>query len=430
MVFPKEDISVDLRRVLFEIAYALDAVGIDEIYHGHRVAYIAYRCAQKLNWSDEKAQFAYALGLIHDCGVSELKERQDLLSQLVPNNTSVHCIKGYELLKACRPLAAMATPILYHHTWWRDLAELNSVSRSDKQFASLIFLADRLDSFRANSDLDSYGNLTPQCKRDIAADLQANQGIMFETTQVSAMLELIECDDFWFSMEPRYIEALSDGFSHLPFFSVRIGLDESIEVAELFGKIVDAKSSFTYQHSLHVAQLAEFLGVQLGYSTHTTRMLYLAGLIHDIGKLNTPSRILHKPGKLTDEEYTCIKRHATDSRYVLQSMFANSKIIHWAANHHERLDGSGYPLGLLAKDLDEPSRLIAVMDVFQALTQSRPYRAGLSLEKAIAIIAELVEQDKLDAEVFACLVANAEECYRISTGQINVEPLLACNGSM
>lgn len=430
MVFAKQEISVDLRRVLFEIAYALDAVGVDEIYHGHRVAYIAHRCAQQLNWSNEKAQFVFSLGLVHDCGVSDLNERKGLLSQLVPSDTNHHCIRGYELLSACQPLSSMATPILYHHTWWQDLKPLAGVSEEDKQLASLVFLADRLDNLRANANLDYYGNLSHQCKRNIAEELKANCDVMFETTQVNAMLELIECDDFWFSMEPRYIESLAEHFSYLPFFSLRIGLDESIEVAELFGKIVDAKSAFTYQHSLHVAQLAEYLGSQLGYPAYTTRMLYFAGLIHDIGKLKTPNRVLHKPGTLTDEEYICIKRHATDSRHVLQRIFANTEIIQWASNHHERLDGSGYPLGLDADELDEPSRLIAITDVFQALTQSRPYRAGLSLEKAIAIIRELVEQGKLDAELFRCLVANGEECYRISTGQTHVEPLLVCNGSL
>jgi HD-GYP domain-containing protein (c-di-GMP phosphodiesterase class II) len=98
-------------------------------------------------------------------------------------------------------------------------------------------------------------------------------------------------------------------------------------------------------------------------------------------------------------------------------MFKDSLVIDWAANHHERLDGSGYPLGLTAKQLDGPSRLVAVTDVFQALTQSRPYRAGLSLEKSLSILEELVDDGKLDRQVFECISANREVCYRISTGR-------------
>lgn len=425
MKLPEDDVNVDLRRVLFEIAYALDAVGVDDIYHGHRVAYIAYRCAQQLGWSEERAQTVFSLGLIHDCGVSETAESTELLGNFVPRSTESHCVKGYELLNACRYLSDFALPILYHHTWWQELSQLDLVSEENKQYAALVFLSDRLDYLRSQASLDLFGNVTETGKQSILAELTANAGSMFEPNQVERMSELIVCDDFWFSMEARYIESLSNSFSHMPFFTSEIGLEGSIEVAELFAQIVDAKSSFTYQHSLHVAQLTEFIARKQGYSDKTSRTLYLAGLIHDIGKLKTPSFILHKPGALTDEEYACIKRHATDSRHALQSMFTNSKVIEWASNHHERLDGSGYPLGLTAEDLDEPSRLVAVADVFQALTQSRPYRAGLPLDSAIRIIEDLVDNGKLDKQVFCCLVANADECYRISIGHHLEEPAVA-----
>ncbi|MEZ8099160.1 HD-GYP domain-containing protein [Vibrio bivalvicida] len=422
MKVPIDDVSVDLRRVLFEIAYALDAVGVDDIYHGHRVAYIAYRCAQRMGWSEERCQVIFSLGLIHDCGVSESAEIGELLTALAPKNTRKHCVKGYELLKACRPLSELATPILLHHTWWQELKVMHSVSEDIKQYATLLFLADRVDYLHGNYGLDCYGNISKESTHSIVGELQANSGSMFEPTQVRFMSELIHCDDFWFSMEARYIESLSYTFE--PLYRNPIGLDESIEVAELFAQIVDAKSSFTYQHSLHVAQLAEFFAHKLGYSERARKMLYLAGLIHDIGKLKTPSAILHKPAQLSNEEYACIKRHATDSRHAIQRMFTNQQIVEWVSNHHERLDGSGYPLGLDASRLDEPSRLIAITDVFQALTQSRPYRKGLPLGEAVAILKKMVICNQLDRKIFKCLVDNAEECYRISTGQESEKPVL------
>ncbi|MFM2587895.1 HD domain-containing phosphohydrolase [Vibrio sp. TBV020] len=424
MELPKTDLSVDLRRVLFEIAYALDAVGFDDTYHGHRVAYIAYRCAQQMGWSEQRAQKAFSLGLIHDCGVSDTKEIDGLLTTFAPKNTKDHCIKGYQLLKACQPLSEFATPILYHHTWWKELSSLDELSEEDKQFAALVFIADRVDYLHGCYPLDSYGNITQANKINLEGELVANSGTMFDPRQVTGMVELIQCDDFWFSMDSRYIETLACQFSSLPFGVHRTGLEQSIEVAELFANIVDAKSSFTYQHSKHVAELAEFLAQKLGYDCRTQRMLYLAGLIHDIGKLKTPNSILHKPSALTDEEYCCIKRHATDSRHALQNMFADSLIIQWAANHHERLDGSGYPLGLNASQLDGPSRLVAVADVFQALTQSRPYREGLSLECTLDIIQELVETGKLDRLVFECLLDYQTTCYQISTGRKQHQPAL------
>ena len=166
--------------------------------------------------------------------------------------------------------------------------------------------------------------------------------------------------------------------------------------------MVDTKSSFTFKHSLKVGQLSEYLAKQLGYSYTTQRKLYLAGLVHDIGKLQTPSDILHKPDLLTDEEYCCIKRHATDTRFALQELFSSPQICECASNHHERLDGSGYPMSKTAEELDQPSRIVVVVDVFQALTQSCQYRKGMTLEESMEILTEHVENHKLDREVFEC----------------------------
>ena len=196
-----------------------------------------------------------------------------------------------------------------------------------------------------------------------------------------------------------------------------MGLENSISVAELFAEIVDTKSPFTCQHSRKVARLSAFIGKKLGFSAKAQRMLYLAGLVHDIGKLKTPSVVLHKPTDLTKQEYACIKRHATDTRHTLMNIFQSSQIVEWAANHHERLDGSGYPLGKSANDIDLPSRIIAIGDVFQALTQSRPYRQGLTINEALQIIRALVEDGKLDQLVFDCLQENSQECYFISTAE-------------
>tara|TARA_Y100001956_G_scaffold81064_1_gene97657 strand:+ start:215 stop:1492 length:1278 start_codon:yes stop_codon:yes gene_type:complete len=411
-----DHVSIDLRQVLFEMACALDAVGVDDIHHGHRVAYIAYSCAQRMGWSEEKAQIVFSLGLIHDCGVAQANERSALLESMVPKDTISHCMKGYELLRACPPLASLALPILHHHTWWCDLATATGISDEDKQFAALLFISDRVDYLHANYCPDSYGNVTQSSRGVISQELLSNASIMFEPNQVQHMVELLDSDDFWFSMDSRYIENLAYRFEAVPFFSTHLALEETIAVAELFAQVVDAKSSFTFEHSRNVAKLTEFLGYQLGYSNRVQRMLYLAGLVHDIGKLKTPVDILHKPSLLTEEEYVCIRRHATDTRHALIKMFRCQEVIDWASNHHERLDGSGYPLGKMADQLDQPSRIVAVADVFQALTQSRPYRKGLDLNKAMSILQDLVDDYKLDATVFHCLKTHSIQCYDISIG--------------
>ncbi|NAW59854.1 MULTISPECIES: HD-GYP domain-containing protein [unclassified Vibrio] len=417
MDFLRDEVSIDLRRVLFGIADSLDAVGINDAYHGHRVGYIAYRCAKRMGWDEEQAQLAFYLGLIHDCGVTQPEEMTPLLSELLPRDTHSHCRKGYELLSSCHPLSGFSVPVLHHHTWWQDLSHLDALTEVEKQLAALAFISDRLDYLYSIADPDHFGNLGVDAKHTIIRELGDNSGTLFEPNMVQHLCELVDNDDFWFSMESHYIEDMALHFEPVPFFSAQMGLEETIHIAEFLAQLVDAKSSFTFQHSLRVAELTEFIGKQLGYSKRIQRMLYLAGLVHDIGKLRTPNNVLHKEGRLSEAEYTCIRRHATDTRYALRSMFTSQRVVEWASNHHERLDGSGYPLGKTASELDMPSRIVAMTDVFQALTQSRPYRDGMSLEQAMTIIQQQVVNHQLDSRVFFCLKAHGQKCYEISTGR-------------
>ncbi|WP_367990381.1 HD domain-containing phosphohydrolase [Vibrio sp. NTOU-M3] len=411
------DVGVDLHQVLIGIAKALDSVGLDEIHHGHRVGYMAYCCAKRMGWPEEISQVALAVGLIHDCGVSQQSERSELLTHLISSDSHLHCLRGYERLIECKPLQSLALPVFHHHTWWQELREMSAVSEQNKQLAALVFVADRVDYLYARMEPDNYGNITPTAKQAIIQELTQNTHTLFEPNTVQHMCELVDNDEFWFAMKREYIEVMISQLAPFPFFDAHLTLEDTIQLAELSAKIIDAKSSFTFDHSFHVARLSEYLGYKMGYSETMQRMLYLAGLVHDIGKLDTPVSILHKSSELTDAEYACIKRHSTDTRYALQAMLKSEQIIEWASNHHERLDGSGYPAGKHASQLDKPSRIIAVADVFQALTQSRPYRHGLDLNEVLNLVYELVEDNKLDREVYECIASNAAACYRISTGE-------------
>lgn len=180
-------------------------------------------------------------------------------------------------------------------------------------------------------------------------------------------------------------------------------------------RIVDAKSPFTYQHSQKVAELSRYLAIKLGFCEHDQEMLFIAGLVHDIGKLKTPDEILHKEGSLNKQEYTRIKRHTIDTQLALHKVFPNAKIAEWASNHHERLDGSGYPYHKTGDELDVPSRIVAVADVFQALSQDRPYRGRMAQAQIAAIMGAQVAKQELCPDVYAVLERNMTECYKLST---------------
>src|SRR5262249_35855224 len=173
-------------------------------------------------------------------------------------------------------------------------------------------------------------------------------------------------------------------------------------VAEAFASVVDAKSPYTALHSAGVAAIAATLAQLLGMSDGARATVRRAALLHDIGKLGVSSRILDKPGPLSEAEWAVMRCHPRWSMEILGRVDAFAELARIAGAHHERLDGSGYFAGLTAGELDLPSRILAVADVAEALTASRPYRPALGPDEVLAIMRRDAGR-KLDADAFAAL---------------------------
>ncbi len=147
------------------------------------------------------------------------------------------------------------------------------------------------------------------------------------------------------------------------------------------------KDDVTEDHTRRVATLAVRMGEQLGLDAASLRDLAAGGLLHDIGKLQTPDGILKKPGKLTDAEYEVIKRHPGEGARMLSEVGKfNERVLHLVEAHHERLDGGGYPNGNYAAQIYIEARILAVADVFDALTSHRPYRVAWPADRALEVI--------------------------------------------
>lgn len=140
----------------------------------------------------------------------------------------------------------------------------------------------------------------------------------------------------------------------------------------------------TYVHSMNVALICNVMAGWLGKSQEETDLITMAGLLHDIGKLKMPVDIITKPGKLTDEEYEIIKSHPTLGHDILLESNVDERIKNAAWMHHERYDGGGYPNGLVGEQIDDIARIVAIADVYDAMTANRVYRNGLCPFKVIA----------------------------------------------
>jgi HD-GYP domain-containing protein (c-di-GMP phosphodiesterase class II) len=165
---------------------------------------------------------------------------------------------------------------------------------------------------------------------------------------------------------------------------------------------VEAKDPYTRGHTQRVAELAIRIGEELRLSPERLRTLGRAAMLHDIGKIGVPDAILNKPGKLTKEEFAAIQEHPIRGYQMISGIRSLRRELNGVRSHHERLDGSGYPDGLRGAAIPQEARIIAVADVYDALTSRRAYREALSVSAALAIIAA---DAGLDARCVAALPA-------------------------
>jgi len=152
--------------------------------------------------------------------------------------------------------------------------------------------------------------------------------------------------------------------------------------------IVEAKHKYTKGHSERVHEISCFLGRHLGLRKKTRDVLHWASLFHDVGKISVPDVILNKPGKLTEEEFSIIRQHPVVGHNVLSHIEQLREALPGIRHHHEKLDGSGYPDGLAGDRIPLTARIIAVADVYDALTSTRSYRPAMPTKKALDIIRE------------------------------------------
>ena len=173
---------------------------------------------------------------------------------------------------------------------------------------------------------------------------------------------------------------------------------------------IDAKDPYTCGHSNRVAIISKRLAEKCGLAPARVQQIYLAGLLHDIGKIGVPESTLCKPGRLTEEEYDQVKRHPGIGAKILGGIRQLDDVISGILCHHERLDGGGYPQGLTAKDLPLDARIIGLADCFDAMTSDRIYRKALPLEVVIKEISDHAGT-QFDPEVAGRLLAMDLEAF-------------------
>jgi putative nucleotidyltransferase with HDIG domain len=163
-------------------------------------------------------------------------------------------------------------------------------------------------------------------------------------------------------------------------------LDDMIRIGEVFAAVVDAKSPWTTNHSTRTAALARLMAENMNFSATEQDRVGLAGLLHDLGKLAVSNAILDKAGPLLPEEMEEMQRHTSITHEILSPLWPLDDVAEMAAAHHERLDGTGYHRRLRGPEMPHGADILAVADVYEALTAHRPYRRGMEADEAIAVL--------------------------------------------
>jgi HD-GYP domain-containing protein (c-di-GMP phosphodiesterase class II) len=394
------------------IATALDIVENELLgastNHGKRIAVLCAKMGKVLGKSPEEITALITCAMLHDNALTEYIFIERTSEHNDPAMKS-HCEYGQRNVDALNLKTNVKDFILYHHERADGNGPFGIRAGEGPLEAELIAIADSIDV------ANHLQRLEPGELSSIRNSIAEESGKRYSETAVEAMLEVLDLPTLLSLKDNAIKESSAESF--LPW-NVDIGADAIFGLAGFMSKVIDYKSVFTQRHTTQIASKAWFMGEFYKYSHIQKTELYLAASLHDLGKLQTPTEILEKPGKLTSEEYTIIKEHARLTWELLRDIDGFQSISVWAACHHEKLNGLGYPFGKKFEELDFNSRLMTCLDIYQAVSEDRPYHPGRNHESTMQILQKMADSGEIDRDI----VKDIDTAFAIYDGKDIPEP--------
>jgi len=356
----RRQITVNLGNLVLSLSDAMDLASPLLIQHQQRTAYVVWKMGKAAGLPNEKLENIFIAALLHDIGAFSLEEKISLRNFEV-ENVENHCIRGDILLNNIPWLKDTSKIIRFHHKEWQHWKE--SIVSPFVFESQLLFIADYLERQIRRDHYILHQH------EDIISKIESLSGSLFHSQVVDLFRTISNREEFWLDLvSPRlYSTLLHEG----PFRKIEIGFSDIFLISELFRNIIDFRSRFTATHSSGVAASASMLSRFFGLTETEIGLMEVAGNLHDLGKLAIPNSILDKTGKLTKEEIAVMKSHTYYTYSVINTIGGFQQISEWAAYHHERLDGSGYPFHCTAAELSTGARILMVADIFTALAEDR-----------------------------------------------------------
>lgn len=400
--------AIDLIQLLKGISMALELSLTGTYKHQRRVALISEYMAGALNMNAEEKRSLVCSALIHDIGIDLSCKQQILLSE-DKGKLYEHAEEGYQLLKDSNILGFSALAIRHHHDFWNGSGDnpFRLVGEDIPLISRIICLADTIE-VQTRDDMFIF----EQCP-SIMQYINQYSGILFDPHLVNVLNELSRIEAFWLDItNPDSFQNFFDNISI--YGKYNCSLENVMEIADILANIVDRNNSSTGRHSYYVAVMAAYLAKKKGFCDYEVKRMRIAGALHDLGKLAISNKLLANSDKLTEMEFYIIKQHPYYTYQILQSIDGFRDITEWASYHHETLDGEGYPFHLQAKDLSLGSRIVAVADIFTALTEKRAYHSDFSWNEVKSIMHTMVIHHKIDGDLVNELFSDKESVLDLS----------------
>ncbi|HHY04780.1 MAG TPA: HD domain-containing protein [Thermoanaerobacterales bacterium] len=350
-----------------------------KLYHAWRVAILSERLARKI-LPEYRADIFYA-GLLHDIGAISLPDHvihytdiNDHLNNPVLFN---HTRKGAIIVNEIGPLSLSARMILDHHEHWDGSGYPRGKKGHKIDIGGQIL--NICDTFDILIRQETHANF-----KQVRAALDMRRNKIYSNLMYELLIATLEEDDFFNKIifDERVSDMMLKTIKELPKMNMAKYNFDIHRVARVFATVIDAKHSYTAGHSERVANYTYKLATALDLPEERADNIKVAAYLHDAGKVAIPKSILDKPGKLTQQESTLMKKHPEYTMEIMSMVSALKSLVVVAGGHHERYDGSGYPDGNFGDNIPIGARIMAIADAFDAMTSVRPYQKRKNADEA------------------------------------------------
>lgn len=383
--------AVDLFKINQSILKRIDKYVVN---HGEETAYIAYKIAQELGYSNDKIDIIIRIAILHDIGAYKTEGIKNF-KKFEISNTGRHSIYGYIILNNSKLFKEMSEAVLYHHHSYKNKDKFIKGIEIPKE-AFLIGIADRVSILCSLLNYD---------EKRIIDDLKGLNKNIFEPSHVDALFRLIESE----GLISDIVNATYKLKLNKRLESIKLNLDKAKEYLIFLPLSIDFFSFETSIHTVSVSSISKKICEEMNLNEEYKNKIEIGAYLHDLGKVCTPKHILEKEGKLTENEFEIMKQHAVYSRDILEEAGINKELINLACNHHERLDGSGYPRGLKEDELSIGDRVISISDIFCALTEKRIYKNPFSKDEVLNILYSMCNSNYIDRNLVKIVDHNYEK---------------------